>query len=127
LGDVGEFDFDVFGAIQWGAKVEVGDVKGAELGPFAGEYTVDHELDKFEGCSFGADVAWIADSVASYCDASAVGISFFRAYLADYIAVADFLETVWGNVSKINDMKGVCTVHGLLGGVGTFETLAETT
>jgi hypothetical protein len=47
LRDIGEFDFDVFGPVQRCAKVEVGDVKGAELGTFVpGEKnTVEHKLD----------------------------------------------------------------------------------
>ena len=126
LRDVGELDFDVFRTIQRGAEIEVGDVEGAELGAFTGENTVNHELDKFKGSSFGANIAWVADSVASYRDSGAVRISFLWAHFADDIAVANFFETFGRNVGKINDMEGIGAVHRWLGGVRTFESLAET-
>jgi hypothetical protein len=47
--------------------------------------------------------------------------------LADDVAVADFFETIRGNVSKINDMKSIGANNRFLCGVCAFETLAETT
>jgi hypothetical protein len=44
------------GRSKGGSEIEVGDVEGAELGAFAGENAVDHELNKFEGSSFGANI-----------------------------------------------------------------------
>ena len=126
LRDVGELDFDVFRTIQRGAEIEVGDVEGAELGAFAGENTVNHELDKFKGSSFGANIAWVADSVAGYRDSGAVRISFLWANFADNIAVANFFETFGRNVSEVNDMEGVGAIYRWLGGIRTFESLAET-
>jgi hypothetical protein len=123
---VGELDFDVFGAVQRSAEIEVRDVEGAELGAFAGENTVDHELDKFKGSSFGADIAWVADSVAGYRDSGAVQISFFWADFADDIAVANFFETVGRNIGEVNDMEDVGALHRRLGGTRTFVSLAET-
>jgi hypothetical protein len=126
LRDVGELDFYVFRTIQRGAEIKVGDVEGAELGAFAGENTVNHELDKFKWCSFRANIAWIADSVAGYRDSGAVRISFFWANFADNIAVANFFEMVGRNVGEVDDMEGVGAVHRWLGGVRTSESLAET-
>jgi hypothetical protein len=126
LRDVGELDFDVFRTIQRGAEIEVGDVEGAELGAFTGENTVNNELDKFKGSSFGANIAWVADSVAGYRDSGAVRISFLWANFADNIAVANFFETFGRNVSEVNDMEGICAVHRWLGGVRAFVSLAET-
>jgi hypothetical protein len=45
LPDVRQLDFDVFRPVERCAEVEVGDVKGAELGAFPGENAVDYELD----------------------------------------------------------------------------------
>ena len=126
LRDVGELDFDVFRTIQRGAEIEVGDVEGAELGAFAGEDTVDHELDKFKRSSFGANIAWVADSVAGYRDSGAVRISFLWANFADNIAVANFFETFGRNVGKVDDMEGIGAVHRWLGGIRTVVSLAET-
>ena len=126
LRDVGELDFDVFRTIQRGAEIEVGDVEGAELGAFAGKNTVNHELDKFKWCSFRANIAWVADSIAGYRDSGAVRISFLWAHFADDIAVANFFETFGRNVGKINDMEGIGAVHRWLGGIRTVVSLAET-
>ena len=126
LRDVGELDFDVFRTIQRGAEIEVGDVEGAELGAFAGKNTVNHELDKFKWCSFRANIAWVADSIAGYRDSGAVRISLLWANFADNIAVANFFETVGRNVGEVNDMEGIGAVHRWFGGVRTSESLAET-
>ena len=55
---------------------KVANVKACKFGTFAGEDAVEHELDKFERCCGCADVARVADEIASNCDAGAVGSAF---------------------------------------------------
>ena len=113
LRDTGEFDFDVFGPVQRCAKVEVGDVKGAELGTFVpgGENTVDHVFDQFEWCCFGANITGVTDAVASNGDACLIWVSILWADFADNVAVADFFEMIGRYVGTVNYMEGVRAVH----------------
>ena len=128
LRDVGELDFDVFGTIQRGAEIEVGDVEGAEACTFAGENTVDHEFDQFKWCRFGADIAWVADAVAANGDAGSVGIGFFGAHFADHLGVGDFFAAVDGYVFVVYDVEGVCAFDSLAISTRVVSNaLAETT
>ena len=104
-------------------EIEIGDVEGAELGTSSGEDTVEHEFDEFKRGGFGAYVTWVADAVARYCDSGAVGIVLFRPDLANYIAVADFFETIRRYVCEVNDMEGVGSIYRRSGGVFAFEAL----
>ena len=96
FGNVGEADADVFGTIERSAEIEVTDVEGDEFGASTREDAVDHELDKFEWGGFGADVAWVADVVASNGDASAVGMGFFGTDFTNNLGVSDFFAAVGG-------------------------------
>ena len=52
------------------------DVKGSEFGIGPREHANDHELDKLQWCHFGANVACVADLIATYCDACAIRVVF---------------------------------------------------
>ena len=77
VGDVAEFDSDVFGVVEWGVEVEVADVEGGKLGAGTQEDAVEDEFGEFKGSSWGANIAGKANAVAADVDARAVGICFF--------------------------------------------------
>jgi hypothetical protein len=111
-------DGDEFWAVKGGAEVEVSDVEGAKFGARPGEDTVDHEFDEFErGCP-GADIAGVANAVATDGDASAIRVGFFGTDLADHIGVSDFLAAVQRYVFVVNDIEGVCAFDAFGGAIG---------
>ncbi len=77
-------------------------------------------------CSFGADIAGVANVVAGNGDTSSIGVSLLGANFADNIAVADFFETIWWHVSKVDDMEGIGAVNWICCGIFAAETLAKT-
>ncbi len=71
VGDVRDFDANVFGLGHGGFKVEVLEVDGAKAGTFLREYTVEEELEELQQrcCTH---IARVADTVATNCDPCAV-------------------------------------------------------
>jgi hypothetical protein len=104
---------DIFGIGHRSVQIEVFDVNGAEAGTFPGEDAVEEELDEFKRGRVGADIAGIADAVATDGDASAVCILLLRTYLADYHGMADFLALVERDVVVVNETESVGTCYPL--------------
>ncbi len=64
--------------------------------------------------------------VAGDGDASLIGVSFLGVDFVDNIAVADFFEMIWWNVSKVDDMEGISVINWMCCRIFATETLAET-
>ena len=109
FGDVGDLDAYIFRLEHGRVEIEILEVNGAEAGISPGEDTVEKELDKLERGSVGADVTWIADSVATNGDTGAVGIILFRTDLTDDHGVTNFLALVAWNVIVVDDEEGIGT------------------
>jgi hypothetical protein len=87
---VSNFYSDIFWVRHRCIKVEVLEVDRAEACTMPRQDAVEQELDKFELCYVGANVAWVAYSIAPNSDAGAIGVLFLRAYFTNYHGVADF-------------------------------------
>ena len=94
-------------------EVEVLDVNQAEGCTFPRQDAVEKELDQFERCSVGTDVAWETNVIATNGDAGAISIIFIYMYFTDYHGVADFLPLVHRNVLKVNEEEGVSVTYTL--------------
>ncbi len=88
---VSNFYSDVFWVGHRCIKVEILEVDRAEACTFPRQDAVEQELDKFERCCVGANVAWVAYAIAPNSDAGAIRVIFLRAYFTNYHGVADFL------------------------------------
>ena len=124
---VAELDPDVFRAIKWSAEVEGADVEAGKLGSWAGEDTVNGELDCFEGAGLGATVPGVANLIPADCDACPVGVFLLRAYLTDDAWVRYVHSAVVRDVIVFDGPEGVRAGNSLLcrrGGV-VADTLAE--
>ncbi len=115
FGDVGDLDANIFQLKHRCVQVEVLEVDGAEPSAFPGEDTVEEELDKLERGCVGANIPWVAFSVAANGDAGAVGIVLFRTDFADNHSVTDFLALVGWNVLVVDDEEGIGTRYSLVG------------
>jgi hypothetical protein len=74
LWSVQDFDAKVFRLGHGHVKVEVLKVDGAETCTFLQEYTVEEELEQFQGCCVGTHIASVADVVATNGDLCAVRV-----------------------------------------------------
>ncbi len=116
--DVCDFDADTLRIGQWGIKVEVLEVNGAESSAFAREDTVEQQLEEFKGCSVGADISWVTNTTTSDGDAGTIRIVFIRSNFTHYHGVADFLSFVSRDVMIVNEKEGV-SARNLFGGGGS--------
>ena len=74
LGYVGEIDAYIFRVVYGGLEIEVFDVKSDKFRAFAGKDVVEEELEKIQGCHFGANVSMIFNVLARNGDVSSVGV-----------------------------------------------------
>ncbi len=88
---VSNFYLDLFWVGHRCIKVKVLEVDRAEVCTFPRQDAVKQELDKFEQCCVGANVAWVAYTIAPNSDAGVIGVIFLQAYFTNYHGVADFL------------------------------------
>ena len=79
-----------------------------------GEDTVEEEFDKFKGSSVSANVARIADSVASNGDTSSIWIILLWTDFTDHHGMTNLLALVEGNVLVVDEEEGVGTCYSLL-------------
>ncbi len=89
---VSNFYLDLFWVGHRCIKVEILEVDRAGVCTFLRQDAVEQELDKFEQCCVGTDVAWVAYAIAPNSDAGAIGVVFLRVYFTNYHGVADFLS-----------------------------------
>ncbi len=96
--------------------------------PFLERTLLRRSLTSLRKGRVGADIAWIADSVAADGDAGAVWIVLLRTDLTDDHGVADFLALVERDVVVVDETEGVGTCYPLAiwRRAGT-NALAETT
>ena len=99
LGNVGQFDFDILGALHGRPKVEILDIKRTELGPWTRENTVNNKFDKFEECSGGSYFPWEYYTIACNGNPCANLILLLGFYLAYYPGVANFFSSVLGDIT----------------------------
>jgi hypothetical protein len=74
VGDVQDFDANIFRLGHGSVKVEVLKVDGAKACTFLREYTVEEELEKFQGCCVSTHIVRVADAVATNGDRCAVRV-----------------------------------------------------
>jgi hypothetical protein len=128
LRDVRELDAHIFGIGHRSIKVEVLQVNGAEPCAFPGEDTVEEEFDKFKGCGVGANVARVANPVATDSDTGAVRVILLWANFTDHHGMTNLLALVEGDVWVVNEKEGVGTSYPLVGlRSSRANALAETT
>ncbi len=72
--DVRDYDAKVFRLGHGSVKVEVLKVDGAKVCIFLREYTVEEELEKFQGCCVSSHIARVANVVATIGDPCVVRV-----------------------------------------------------
>jgi hypothetical protein len=74
VGDVQDFDANIFGLGHGHVKVEIFKTNGAKACTFSREYTVEEELEKLQRGCVGTHIARVADAVATNGDLFAVSV-----------------------------------------------------
>ena len=92
--DAQELGADIFKAVERGLEIEVRYIKCDELGVFLREEGIHEKLDEIPGSSFGTNVTWVADVIASDGDAGAIGVGFIRVDETDHFGVGDFFAPI---------------------------------
>ena len=100
--------------IERGDQVEVGNTEGGKPGVSAREYTVDKELDKFQGSSGCANIARIENSIATNDDTSSIGVRFLGLELTYWFGVGDLFCMFSSNFFKSDDKESVGASNGLV-------------
>jgi hypothetical protein len=93
--------------VGWGQRVEIGDVHGHELGPVGGNNAIKQQFGCEHFSRGGGHFTGVIDSVATHGEASAVGFSFFRAYVAYKVPVCDIFAMDVQNVGFADELYGV--------------------
>ena len=105
LGGGGDVDAHVFGVWQVVVEVVVFDVHGHEEGIVGADDTVEENFGSDHASSFGADIIWVIDKVASDSVSDAVWIFFLWAVGDDNSHVGGF--EVFGYVGVFDEAHGV--------------------
>ncbi len=116
VGDVQDFDANVFGLGHGSVKVEVLQANGAKVGTLLREYTVEEELEKFQGCYVSTHIARVADAVANNGDLCAVRVVLVWMDFTYNHGMAYFLPLVQRDVVLVDAKECVGTGYTL--GVG---------
>jgi hypothetical protein len=111
VGDVQDFDANVFGLGHGNIKVEVLEVSGAKKGTFSSKYIVEEELEKLQQRCVCTHIARVADAVATNGDP--VGVILFQTEFAYNHGVAYFLSLVQRDVMVVDANECVCTGYTL--------------
>ena len=98
FGDVGELYAGVFKAVEWGVEVEVADVKSSKAGIETGDNTVKDNFGKFKGAGWNANIARVANALATDGDASEISIVLVWLDFTHYFDVCDPFAAVTGDV-----------------------------
>ncbi len=113
VGDVQDFDVDVFRLVHGSVKVEVLKVNGAKACIFLREYTVEEELEKFQGCCGSTHIIRVANVVATNGDPCAVRVLLVWTDFTYNHGMAYFLSLVRWNVMVIDAKERVGTGYTL--------------
>ncbi len=112
---VRDLDADVFRVGHGSVKVKILQVDGAELCTLPGEDTVEEKFDEFKGGGVGANVARVANPVATNGDMGVVRVNLLRANFADHHGMTDLLALVEGDVLEVDEEEGISTRYPLTG------------
>ena len=99
MGNVGQFDLDVLGAIHWRPKVEILDIKGTELGPWTRENTIDDKFYKFEGGCGGGNFPWEDNVIPCNGNPGTILILLLGAYFTYYPGETNLLPSIMGDIT----------------------------
>ena len=99
MGNVGQFDLDILGAIHWRPKVEILDIKGTELGPWPRENTINDKFDKFEGGSGGSHFPWEYNTIPCNGNLGTILILLLGVYFTYYPGDTNLLPSVLGDIT----------------------------
>jgi hypothetical protein len=116
--DVQDLDSNVFRLGYGHVKVEVLKTNGAKACTFSREYTVEEELEQFQGCCVSTHIARVVDMVATNGDLCAVRIVLVWMYFTYNHGMAVFLSLVQRDVVVVNAEESVGI--GDMLGVGGF-------
>jgi hypothetical protein len=114
--DVQDFHANLFRLEHGNVKVEVLKVNGAKACTFSREYTVQEELEKFQGRYVSTHIARVADAVATNGDPCADRVVFVWTDFTYDHGMAYFLSLVQWDVVVVDGKERVCT--GYMLGVG---------
>ncbi len=116
LWNVQDFDVNVFRLGHGHFEVKVLKIDGAKACTFLQEYTVEEELEQFQGCCVGTHITRVADAVATNGDLCAVRVILFWSDFTNNHGVAYFLPLVQQDVVVVDAKE--CVGTGNMVGVG---------
>ncbi len=120
-------DVNVFRLGHGGVKVEALKVNGAKVCTLLREYTVEEELEKFQGRCVSTHIARVADAVATNGDSCAVRVILVWTDFTYNHGMAYFLSLVRRDVVVVDVKEHVGTGYMLgVGGLPSADALAET-
>jgi hypothetical protein len=100
--DVGHVDMHILWTIHRCHEVEVLDIKTCKFCISTGEDAVDDQFDQVKGCRRGANVTWVAYSIASNCDPCLIGVVLLLSHETDNFGVRDFMSSVDWDIGIVN-------------------------
>ena len=126
LWDVGELDLRVLRVVERGREVEVRDVVGDELGPFAGDDAVEEDFVEVERSGFSSGITCVLAMFSNDGDTSAVRVVLLGAEFANDGCDGDAFEAIERDVAEVDRAEGIGTFDALAGAGRVFaEALAE--
>jgi hypothetical protein len=114
--NVCDFKADIFGVRNWGIKVEVFEVNGAEGCTWVREHADAKQFDKFKGRGVGSHVTQEADAIATNGDAGATRIVLIRPNFTYHHGVENFLSFMVWDVVIVYKKEDVSACNSL--GIG---------
>ncbi len=126
-GNVKDFDANLFRIGHGSVKVEVLKVNGAKACTFLREYTVEEELEKFQGHCVSTHIAKVADAVATNGDPYVVRVILVWTDFTYNHGMGYFLSLVRQDGVVVDAKERVGTSYTLrVGGLPLANALAET-
>jgi hypothetical protein len=114
--DVQDFDANVFRLEHGRVELEVLNVDGAKVCTFLREYTVEEELEQFQGRCVSTNIARVADAVAPNGDSCAVRVVLVWMDFPHNHGMAYFVSLVEWDVMVVDAKE--CVGTGYMLGVG---------
>jgi hypothetical protein len=117
LWNVQDFDANKFRLGLGCVYVEGLKINGAKGCTFPQEYTVEKELEQFQGCCVGTHIPRVADAVATNGDLCAVRVVLFWSDFTKNHGMAYFLPLVQLDVVVVDvkECVGTCNTFGVGG------------
>ena len=114
LWDVGYFDAHILWSIHRCHEVEILDIKTCTFRISTGKDAVDDQLYQVKPCSRGAEVAWVADAVASNFDSCPIGFFLLLSHFPENFGLRDFMLSVGWDICIVNYIEGIRSFRALL-------------